>query len=189
MAKTEIVELPKINLKKMTITCEGISPVIVHRWSEKAKKQMLDKQMKKAKQAKEAKDPQRDFEQSLYKLNGDCVLPTIWFKLAAVNACSYVEGITKVLARGAFYIEGEYVKIEGSAPKMREDMVKIAMGTADIRYRGQFDKWKVALSITYNAGVLSSEQIINLLNIGGFSIGVGEWRPQRNGDFGRFKVV
>jgi hypothetical protein len=45
----------------------GDSPLIVHAWSEKAKRQMLDKQMKKATKAKEAKDPQADYEACFYR--------------------------------------------------------------------------------------------------------------------------
>ena len=67
-------------------------------------------------------------------------------------------------------------------------MVRISMGTADIRYRGEFPVWRVTFTIRHNANVLSAEQIINLFNVGGFAIGVGDWRPQRNGSFGMFHV-
>lgn len=36
---------------------------------------------------------------------------------------------------------------------------------------------------------MSLEQIIGLLNVGGFSNGVGEWRPQKNGSYGMFHVA
>jgi len=79
------------------------------------------------------------------------------------------------------------VRIEGE-PSMREDMVRVGMGTADIRYRGEFKKWAVELLIRHNARVLSAEQVANLFNTAGFAIGVGEWRPQRDGSFGMFHV-
>ena len=82
----------------------------------------------------------------------------------------------------------ELVRIEGE-PRMREDMVRIAMGTADIRYRGEFTEWRVEVPISYNADVISPAQIANLFNIAGFGVGVGEWRPQRNGSYGRFHVA
>lgn len=40
------IELPPIELVTFQLRLVGDSPLIVHRWSEKAKKQMLDKQMK-----------------------------------------------------------------------------------------------------------------------------------------------
>lgn len=186
--KQVVIELPRLNLQTMQVTLVGDSSLISHRWSEKAKKEMLDKQMKKARQAKAAKDPERDYKESLYPYpGGGYGFPAIAFKAAAVDACSHIANITKVEARGAFHIDGDLVKIEGK-PTPREDMVKIAMGTADIRYRGEFKKWRCSFPLRYNANVISPEQVLNLFNTAGFAIGVGEWRPQKDGMHGMFHV-
>lgn len=183
------VVIPAMAVSVTKIKLVGDSPLICHAWSSKAKKEMLDKQMKKAKSAKEAKDPQRDFEESLYKHpDGGYGFPVVAFKSAAVDACSHVSEITKVEARGAFHISGELAQIKGQ-PTMREDMVRIGMGTADIRFRGEFKKWETELTIRYNENVLSLEQIVNLFNTAGFAIGVGEWRPQKDGSYGMFHVA
>ncbi len=197
--KVEVV-IPAMTLRTMTVRLVGDSPLIVHAWSEKAKREMLDKQMKRAKGAKQAKDPVADYAGSLYWESpipkvlteksiaaGKFWFPAVAFKSAAVDACSHVSDLTKVEARGAFHIIGDRVTIEGQ-PTMREDMVRVGMGTADIRYRGQFDPWAVSLNIRFNPNVLSAEQIVNLFNVGGFGIGVGEWRPQKNGSMGMFHV-
>jgi hypothetical protein len=190
------VDLPPLNIQTLEITLIGDTPLITHRWSEKAKKQMLDKQMKKAKQGKEAKDPDQDFRESLYVLDdGSFGFPAIGFKAAAVTACTSIGGITKVAARQAFHVEGEHVVLRGAEmakkdwPFMREDMVRIAMGTADIRYRGEFDPWWTVLTVKYNANTLSAEQVLNLFNTAGFAVGVGEWRPEKDGSYGRFHVA
>jgi hypothetical protein len=192
-AKSKVPEaapivLPKLNIQRAVLTLVGDSALICHAWSEKAKKLMLDKQMKRAKTAQAAKDPQQDYQDSLYAHpDGGHGFPSCAFKAAAVDACSHVSGVTKVEARGAFHIVGDMAKIIGT-PEPREDMVKIAMGTADIRYRGEFKQWSTTLEIRFNANVLSAEQIINLFDTAGFAIGVGEWRPQRDGSFGMFHV-
>lgn len=184
-----IIQLPKLNIAVMQVTLIGDSSLISHAWSPEAKGAMLMKQMKKAKQAKAAKDPEKDYEQSMYGYpEGGFGFPTIAFKAAAVDACSHIAGYTKVEARGAFHINGELVKIEGK-PTPREDMVRIAMGTADIRYRGEFKKWRTTFELRYNVNVISPEQILNLFNTAGFAIGVGEWRPQRDGSHGMFHVA
>lgn len=188
-APAEAIQLPPLDLRLMRLRLVGDSPLICHAWSEKAKKAMLDAQMKKARQAKPAKDPQKDFEDSLYiHPDGGYGFPVVAFKSAAVDACSHVAGVTKVEARGAFHIAGELARINGT-PTPREDMVRVGMGTADIRYRGQFEKWSVDLAVRFNASVLSAEQVIHLFNVAGFAIGVGEWRPQRDGSYGMFHVA
>ena len=188
-AKAETtITLPALNIQFLRLRVVGDSALICHAWSEKAKREMLDAQMKKARQAKEAKDPDADYRDSLYPHPaGGFGFPAVAFKNAAVDACSSIAGITKVEARGAFHIVGDMVRIDGE-PSPREDMVRVGMGTADIRYRGEFREWAATLTLRYNANVLSAEQLANLFNVAGFAVGVGEWRPQRDGSFGMFHV-
>lgn len=199
------IELPPLDIRLMEVTVIGDSPLIVHAWSEKAKREMLDKQMKKAKQAKEAKNPRADFEASLYRLGDGYGFPSIGFKAAAVTACTSVAGITKIAARQAFHILGEdidvngafegtkarvnLVRIQGGEPSMREDMVRVGMGTADLRYRGEFADWHAKVLVRFNANVLSEAQILNIINVAGFAVGVGEWRPEKDGMNGMFHVA
>jgi len=191
MAKDkETVGIEKINIQRVIFKVVGDSPLIVHAWSAKAKKEMLDKQMKKAKTAKEAKNPQRDYEESFYRLpNGKPGFPTIAFKLAMVSAGGrFSDGLKMTELRGAFFVEGEMVEIIGT-PRMREDMVRISMGKADIRYRPEFPEWSVMLPIRYNADKISLDQLANILNLAGFGVGVGEWRPEKDGQYGMFHVT
>lgn len=198
---TVAIEIPELDLRTFTLKIVGETPLICHAWSQKAKDMILDKQMKKAKGAREAKDPIADYLDSLYWLSKrpaknteDAVkgakfgFPTRAFKAAAVNAASFIPSMTKVAGRGAFHIDGELVEIKGT-PKMREDMVRIAMGGVDIRYRGEFEKWSAEIAIKYSANVLSPAQIVNLFSVAGFSVGIGEDRPQRNGSHGMFRVA
>lgn len=188
MAEAVKIQLPKLNLQTMQVTLIGDSPLICHAWSAKAKKAMLDQQMKKGRAKKEAKDPEKDYEDSLYMHDGRYGFPAVAFKSAAVGACRYVEGLPMTVARGAFHIIGEMIAIDGE-PSPREDMVRLNGTTADIRYRGEFKEWRATLLIQFNASAISPEQIVNLLDVAGFGVGVGEWRPERNGSYGRFHVA
>jgi hypothetical protein len=192
--------LPKLDIRTIKIGIVGDSPLIVHRWSEKAIRQMLSKQMGTATAGQEKKDPERDYRDSLYVISaapkgkpfeeGTFGFPTIAFKCAAVEACTSLgkNVVTKVAARQAFHVVGELARIVGK-PRMREDMVRVGMGTADIRYRGEFPEWRTELTIRYNARLLSDEQVMNLFNTAGFAVGIGEWRSERDGGFGLFHVV
>jgi hypothetical protein len=186
----QVIELKKINIQLAQIDLVGDSSLIVHAWSEKVKKGMLDKQMKKAKGAQQAKDPNRDYEDAFYRMpDGTPGFPAIAFKAAAVSAAGrFAEGMKMTEVRGSFHIPCELIPIEGK-PNMREDMVRVGMGTADIRYRPEFKKWRVSLPIRYNADAISLEQIVNLFNQAGFGVGVGEWRPEKDGSNGMFHVA
>jgi hypothetical protein len=185
-----VIQLPVLDVRNLRIKLIGDSPLISHKWAEKAKREMLGKQMKEAKQGKPIRNPEQEFLDSLYDHpNGGYGFPAVAFKSAAVNACSHIDGVTKVEARGAFHVNGDLVQIIGT-PIMREDMVRIGQGVADLRYRAHFEEWSCELFLRYNAGVLSAEEIVNLFNTAGFGIGVGEWRPQKSGgQFGLFHVA
>lgn len=183
-----VIEIPPIEVRTYVFRIIGDTPLICHAWSAKAKQEMLDKQMGKARGKKEAKKPEQDYEGAFYRLpDGTAAFPTIAFKAAAVNAARQVEGLTMTFLRGAFHTVGELVAIEGT-PHMREDMVRVGMGTADIRFRPEWLEWAIDLIVRLNTRSLTLEQLIHLFNQAGFSVGVGEWRPEKDGRNGMFHV-
>ena len=211
--KTELVEIKPIELRTIKIRAVGTTPLIMHAWSEKARQEMLDKMMKKTTtKARKAKDPVAEFIDSMYWLSGKPEekteegfqaaieagarfgFPATAFKQAAVSA-AYRKGWTKdkMSARGAFFLradENQMVEIVSDPPAMREDNVKVGQGTADLRYRGEFRNWHADLVIDYDAnGTFTAEQIVNMFQAGGFVCGVGEWRPERDGQNGMFTIV
>jgi len=168
---------------------------------------MLDTMMQKAKSKKrDVKNPVEDFIESLYWLeekpeeyteeafakaiqNGARFgFPAKAFKAAAVSA-GYRAGLMKdkVSTNGMFHIQGDFVEIIGT-PVIREDIVRVANGAPDIRYRGMFTEWEAILELTYDANVISAEQLVNLVNYGGYACGIGENRTEKGGDWGRYHV-
>lgn len=205
--ENEAIVIPAIKIEKFTVDIIGDTPLISHAWSQKAKQMMLAKQMKKATAGKETRKPMFEFAESLYWLSekpdlknmtedeiwdatqtGKFGFPVLAFKSAAVDA-AYQQKIVdkKTTLRGSFHIEGEFAEINGK-PSIREDMARIGMGTADLRYRGEFKDWSTTLTIRYNTAAASPEQIINALNVGGFACGVGDWRPAKDGTYGMFHI-
>ena len=208
--KEEKIELKDIVVKSTQITIVGDSPLLMRRFSEKAKQQLLDLQTKKAKSAKEPRDPWKDMIDGLnwltpmpaenekdedgfnkaLKNGAKFGFPAVGLKQSAISA-AYRAGLSKnkVELQGIFHIPDEFIEIEG-IPEMREDYVKIPKtGAADLAFRGEFKQWKSTFTINYIEGIYSLEQIINFINLGGFTVGIGEWRPEKGGSFGRFHVV
>lgn len=212
-ANQEILEIRPINMKKVTLRVQGTTPLIMHAWSEKAKRMMLEAQMGEAKgKKKEPKNPVEDFIRSMYWLTAmpeemtedsfekaiadgaKFGFPVTAFKQAAISAAFRMGwSKDKMSLRGVFFIDSNedgMIEIHSDKPIMREDMVKVGMGTADIRYRGEFRNWYADMTMIYNEnGNYSLENIINIINAGGYVCGVGEWRPERDGQNGMFRVV
>jgi hypothetical protein len=209
--KNEVqISIPEIKLQSAQIRIEGTSPLVVHKFSEKAKRQMLEKQMKTAKtSAKEAKNPVEDFIGALYWLTPlpeECRedafikavkdgarfgFPTTGVKAAIVSAAYRAELVkNKVSLFGCFHISGEFIEIKGTIPVMREDTVRLQTGVADIRFRPEFPVgWYADLEVTYNSSLLSLEQLVSFITLGGFAVGIGENRIEKGGTWGSFKVA
>ena len=114
--------------------------------------------------------------------------PAIGLKAAAVRAATDV-GLKMTDMRRAFHIDLELVEIQSEQhPQMRMDMVRVGMGTADVRFRPEFRNWKAEIPVRFNEAVISVEQIVNLFNLAGFGVGIGEWRPEKDGQWGMFHV-
>lgn len=214
MAKKEIevLTITGLDIKEVPIKIVGDTPLIVHAWSEKAKRMMLDAQMKTTKtKAKELRDPYDDFIQSMYWIEGKPEVSTPeafeesvkngakWgFPVGAIkmagNAAAYRLGWVKnqMELRGSYFLKSEYgdiARIISDEPIMREDMVRVGMGSADLRYRAEYDNWSMDLILEYNAsGNMTLEQIVNVINAGGYVCGLGEWRPEKDGINGRYHI-
>jgi hypothetical protein len=196
--------------KVMELTIKGLTPLLVHNFGAKAIKQILDKQTGEAKTIKAKKDPFADFLESLYVIDQKKVpktrlapggewkyvpnafgFPASAFKKAMVAACSFVDGIPKTWVRGLIHVHGDLLPIEYKALVMQQDTVRVGpfgRKVADIRFRGRFDDWKIRLRISYNANAIKPAQIAMLLNNAGFSVGIGEWRPEKDGSYGTFAI-
>jgi hypothetical protein len=85
-AKTQgIVNLQKIRVRTAYVTLVGDSPLLCHRFSQKMKAEILAKQQKKAKPKMEAKDPEAQYQESLYPYpEGGYGFHVLAFKSAAV---------------------------------------------------------------------------------------------------------
>lgn len=189
----KVINIPRPNIEQMKVSIKGTAPLIFNKFSEKAKQMILDKQLKKAKTGREAKDPQADYQNSYYRnKDGKIAFPATNIKQAIVDSARNVEGLPMTLLRGAVFVLGDedgFIEVKYEEEGMRQDMVRVGMGSADVRFRGQVKGWSMEFLIKYNASVLSNEQILNLLQYAGFSCGLGEWRPQKNGDYGTFEIA
>jgi hypothetical protein len=194
--KTQIMSkivLPEFETKQLRVRIVGDSPLIVNRFKEATIREIADKQAGAASAGRKRKDPKSDYEGSIYKHSeGGYGFPCSGFAKAAVSACTSLgkSVISQTQARQAFRVMGDMAKIQGK-PQMREDVVKVGKfpnKVADLRYRAEFPEWSTTLTIRFNARVLTAAQIINLFQLAGFAVGVGEWRPEKSGQFGMFHV-
>jgi hypothetical protein len=210
-ATTGPIEIPAPRFNVIEIPIEGTSVLVVNKMSHKAQQEMLDKHMKKPKQAKEAKVPFDDFKGSLHVIPG-CeskvarlpkltsgrswpykpffCFPASAFKKAALSSTKLLDGISRSLVSISVRVLGEWVPIKYKRLEMRQDVVRIGPygnRVPDIRFRGGFEEWSCVLQVRYNANIFSDKQVVALFEHAGM-VGIGEHRPEKEGEWGTFSV-
>lgn len=206
-AEPQQIVVPEIRIEKMRLRIVGLAPLVIHQFSEKAKQMIRDKQAKKAKTGgRDIREPEREYNEARYRLaDGRDGYPAGGIRNAIIEACSFVQDVTKVHTRGAIFVNRKDVLVPierepGVAygvdvhPTMREDMVRVGgkgpgTGAADIRYRPEYDPWSIPILVEFDGSIMSPSQVINLIKRAGFSIGIGEGRPQKGRQWGMFDVV
>lgn len=200
--KVEEVEILPLERAVIKLRVRGITPLVVNNWSGKSRKQMADKQAGEV-ITKTPKNAKECYEASFYTIPTPkgkpkrYGFPAVAFKRAMVSACSFLDGCTKVCARGALFvpaIHGRLVEIKGkniNEGNYNETPVRNASGVADLRYRGMFEQgWTCDIEIEFDPSNIKAGQVVNLLNRAGFHIGIGEGRPEKaDMGWGRFEVV
>lgn len=194
-AAAETIQIDRIAAETLLVPIVGTTPLIVNRFSEKAKRQMLDN-MQGRKSPKEPKNPQAEYEAAFYRLkDGGYGFPATAFKLATVGGCRfYGKSITMTALKQFIFFKGEpgsdglsLIRIEGE-PHMREDVTRLARNSTTLTYRPEFPEWSTVLTVTYVTSAITRNSVLSLIDAGGMGVGVGEWRPERNGDFGTFRI-
>lgn len=186
-----VITIPAIQLRRMTVTIEGITPLVTNRFREAALEDIERKQQGKARQAKAPRDPEVEFRGALHVINRNSYgFPATGIVKALVAAGGRFADGTMTILRGVLSIPADLVPIRGSEPEMRRDFVMLngGKGPASVAYRPMFRKWEMDVPVVYMENMITDEQILNLFQLAGFSVGIGAWRRECKGTFGQFQI-
>lgn len=194
---TDQIEITQVAAETLQVPLVGTAPLIMHRFGEKAKRQMLDNKQGR-KTPKQPCDPQAEYEAAFHRVKGGGYgFPVTGFKAATVSAARfYGKNVTMTQLRQFLFMSGvmsddespQMLAVIEGEPRMREDYVRLSMSSTDLRYRPEFPEWRTNLTVTYVTTALSRNSVLSLIDAGGLGVGVGEWRPERSGEFGTYKI-
>lgn len=192
-APTTEIRLGRIKKTHVFVTIKGTSSLVQHRFEEKSRKQILDKKLGQKSKKRENADPRAEFEAAMHKTaDGKYGIPAAAVKKALINAAHKDIGVEKTLVKKGVYIvchdENNVIEMECSEPIMREDPVVVGMSSTDLRWRPEFRDWKVTIEAELTDIFMDQNTFINLLDLAGSAAGIGERRPEKGGDWGRFEV-
>jgi len=188
-AKAVVIAQPRRALIGLEI--EGTAPMIQHNFSQKVLEELLRKHMG-INQQREKKNPRECIEDAIIRnVLGQVCAPSVAFKSAMLTAASSLKTFERKgrLLKSTLFVEGSAIPLEFARMVPRMDMVRLSgmTRTPDVRFRPQFDDWTARLIVTYDDSLWNVQSVADLVQRSG-RIGVGEWRPERNGTFGTYQI-
>jgi hypothetical protein len=185
-------------IQKIQIAIKGRegSPLVIHAFSEKSKKEIRDKQQKKAKKAKEERCPEKEFLSARYVDDkGRECLPLTAIKKSIISAATAFDDLKKVGMRQAIFVSATDAPAQDVVPiltldgkpnigVMREDAVTIGINTRGLTYRPCYATWTARITIEYNPRLVSLDQLLALVDQAGWGVGICEGRPEKTSALG-----
>jgi hypothetical protein len=172
----------------------GRSPLIMHKWSEKAMREMREKHAGKKTKSRDVRDPMKEADEATYKTkDGEPGIPAMAIKNAIIEAAHKDLGVEKTLVRKALFLKCGDPKLVipidyEEVDECVEDLVRVSGGGPDLRYRPYFYDWSCVIEFVLETNLITVDTFVTLVNRAGMSVGVCEQRPERGGEYGRFEV-
>lgn len=185
---------------------EGTAPLVVHKFSQKAKQGMIDKMVagstaNKGKK-REALNLDEAYDAARY------ISPEGWdgfnasaIRCAAISACRLV-GFKMTLAKLSLFVlpdgrdklepEIGLIRIYGK-PRRLESVARVETGQAYVTIRPCYDEWTAKVHIRFDADQFTIKEVTNLISRVGEQVGIGEGRPDSKSSagmgWGTFRII
>lgn len=173
---------------KIKVTITGTTPILFNRFRDTA----IEGKSKKRTGAM----AESDIEDKLYLNDGKTQLPAVYlknclsesakqFKIVGKGKSTYSKLVASTVDVEPFYIELDADKYE----VFRISAVNPMTGGRMMTERPRYDKWSATFEIILNDDAVPVSVINEILEHGGKYVGVGDWRPEKKGMFGKFMIT
>ena len=188
--KTAPIAITAPNIQTFQIPIVGTSPLVINKFSQKAKELMIAKQEAgSTAQSKKVREP-KDFEATgnaarHISTEGWDGIHAAAFRNAAISACR-AAGFVMTKAKLAIFIDADgfdrddmtpLVRITTGEPVIITSPCRNETGVIDLRPRPTYMPWAATLTISHDADMLTQTDVANLINRVGRQVGIGEGRP------------
>jgi hypothetical protein len=196
-SEVEKIEIPAPKFRICELEIVGTAPFVMHKFSAKARNQIIDTQkagsQAKGKKVREPKDFDAVYEgaKHIAAEGGWCGIPAGAFRNGMISACRTV-GYKMTHAKLAAFVLADGYDLDDGTPLIRimgtpEKHTTYARndnGSVDIRVRPMWKVWGATIRIRYDADMFSQRDIVNLIVRVGQQVGIGEGRPDSKNSAG-----
>ena len=179
----------KVDLKEVKVKCMGLFPLLTHN---PASMGVSDNGPKN----KKIYTPSEDAKSGCYMDDKEnYCLPSVAFRNAFLTGLKGKKigkvGAATRLQPAVFNVDDLTVILDAETLKPIKkydiDARRVLIGRAGIiRHRPKFHKWAAIVTFRIDQDIMSIEQLVENLNEAGKSVGVGDFRIEKRGQFGSF---
>lgn len=187
--KNDMVTIARPNIDTVVVKIRGTAPYVQHKFSQKSRNQMLDKQKAgstgKGKKTREARNVEEDYIAAMHVgRDGRHGIPAPAFRSAMISACRLV-GFQMTKAKLSVFVEPDFfdaddgtplVEIIGT-PRMHEGYVRLETGVASVSIRPMWEEWEASVTVRFDSDQFTINDVVNLMSRAGLQVGIGEGRP------------
>ena len=182
-------------MKTYKIEIEGKTPYMQHRMDDTAL-EVWEKQRKFIIERPEVS--KEDLDRALYHSYSDeegFYIPSEQIRQAMINAGALTKSKVgnakksmKNIVAAMFYIEPEKIRLNADVVVDKRSAVNRNIKARIITIRPRWNVWEVKFILKVDNDTITSETIKQIITHAGDYIGIGSYRPQNNGQFGRFNL-
>jgi hypothetical protein len=173
------------------ITIEGVSPLLQHRFGEEAEEQVNNGT---SRSTARRKNPREEAEKVAYRLPDGRLYQPSTHILQAFRAAGKFHRVGRKqadrLCMAAFSIlETELAHNTKDFEVDSRPVVIPATRGRVMRHRPRLDSWRLSFTADVDTEIFDLDFAYAILADAGRKVGIGDFRPDRGGPFGRFKIV
>ena len=202
--KTETIEIKRIDVKQVTVKIVGDGDLILNKMNDVSARQLTDQRKNKAKDM----EVPNEWEQIITAMHWRDGKPTDFSEQGLIDAlknnapCITAFGLKKSFGEAVVRNEidkfktkfdpsvniiakGNLVPIKFTEHYIDEKLMSPVRGKPVLVRMNRFSGWSAEFTIQFTENVYSLEQIINIINLAGFGLGIGSGRTS---GYGRYHV-
>lgn len=208
MKKERIIEIQPVKIESATICIEGDGDLVLNKMNARTIRE-LTRARENKKTTKEIPNNWEDIITAMHWLNGYPVEDTyrdmnaeVLHEMLTNNApCITGFGLKKSFCQAvvrneidtystkfdnAMNVTSALIPIKFAEHNVDQKLMSPKRGAPVLVYINRFSGWSAEIPITYTENVYSLDQIVNIINMAGFGLGIGSGRSS---GYGRYHVV
>ena len=178
-------------MKTIKVSIEGTSPLLMNRYNVERELQ----RMKGIRNLNKSYDSEVEAEQAAYWTTSgkkELCIPANCLYTSLLNASSFHKigkRSAKGILAGSIRVLPDEIKLGTSKYEIDTRPVVIARSRV-LKSRAKLNTWKCSFDLAYNEKLITSPQVIKeILSEAGERVGLLDFRPQKGGWFGTFKIT